>query len=90
MPGLSTKGDPPYRTCDSTGMYRNVREDMGRNGMDTIKRRYITVELVRRANRALIEGKNYPPHIEESVTRFPHKTAEEINEAWARVNGKNK
>ncbi len=49
-------------------------------------RRSVTVDLVRRANRAIIEGKVYAPHIEAAVSRLPRLSADEINKAWAKVN----
>lgn len=52
------------------------------------QQRVITVALVRRANRAAIEGKRYATHIEEAASRLPRLTAKEINRAWARTNGK--
>lgn len=47
-------------------------------------RRSVTVDLVRRANRAIIEGKVYAPHI-EAAARLPRLSAEEINKAWAKA-----
>lgn len=46
----------------------------------------VTVDLVRRANRAMIEGKVYAPHIEAAAARLPRLSAEEINQAWAKIN----
>ena len=47
----------------------------------------VTDSLVLAANRAAIEGKDYAPHIKVIVERLPRFTAEDINEAWAKVNG---
>ena len=53
-----------------------------------MNKRHVTVELVKRVNRALIEGKRYAPHIEEATARLPRLTPEEINEAWVKANCK--
>ncbi len=47
-----------------------------------------TINLVRQANRALIEGKKFAPHIEEAASKLPRLTPEEINAAWKKANGK--
>ena len=47
-----------------------------------------TIDLVRQANRALIEGKKFAPHIEEAASKLPRLTPEEINAAWKKANGK--
>ncbi len=52
-----------------------------------MNKRHVTVELVKRVNRALIEGKRYASHIEEATARLPRLTPEEINAAWAKANG---
>lgn len=54
--------------------------------MKKIEKRYVTVELIRRANRALMEGKKFAPHIEAAAARLPRLTAKEINAAWEKVN----
>lgn len=56
--------------------------------MNSHPRRMITREMVREANRAAIEGRRYAPHIEEAASRLPKFTAEEINQAWKRANGR--
>lgn len=50
------------------------------------KRTVVTDSLVRAANKAAIEGKDYAPHIKAVVERLPRLTAEDINSVWARVN----
>lgn len=50
--------------------------------------RYVTVDLIRRANQATIEGRKYAPHIEAAASRLPRLTAKEINSAWAESNGR--
>ena len=47
-----------------------------------------TIDLVRQANRALIHGKKFAPHIEEAASKLPRLTPEEINAAWKKANGK--
>ena len=56
--------------------------------MEKDRSRAVTVDLVRRANRAAIEGKRYAPHIEAAAAKLPRLTVEEINRAWSRVNGR--
>lgn len=51
------------------------------------KRNMVTDSLVRDANRAAIEGRDYAPHIKVIVERLPRLTAEDINNVWAKVNG---
>lgn len=53
----------------------------------TTRKNMVTDSLVLAANRAAIEGKDYAPHIKVIVERLPRFTAEDINEAWAKVNG---
>lgn len=51
------------------------------------RHKVVTLALVRKANKAAIEGKHYAKHIEEAASRLPRFTAKEINSAWARANG---
>ena len=50
--------------------------------------RYVTVDLIRRANQATIEGKKYAPHIEDAASKLPRLTAKDINRVWAESNGR--
>lgn len=50
--------------------------------------RSITPELVRKANKAAMDGKKYPPEIEAWASNMPKLSAKQINEMWARVNAR--
>ncbi|WP_297228640.1 hypothetical protein [uncultured Desulfovibrio sp.] len=56
--------------------------------MMNTQKRVVTLQLVRDANNAAISGKQYAKHIREAAERLPRFTAEEINSAWAKANGR--
>lgn len=54
------------------------------------KRRIVSVDMIRAANKALIERKVYEPHIKSYIEKLPRLTADDFNRAWGNVNDRSK